>query len=54
MTTRTQSLLWASIIIAAALILAASEMSAPASFGIIMGLTGTALGTTALKRRGKC
>ncbi len=54
MTKQTQSLLWASAIIATALILSSSDVSGPASFGIIMAMTGAALGATALGTKGRC
>ena len=41
---RTQSLLWAAGIIAAAWFSNANGMSANASFGIVAGLTGAAIG----------
>jgi len=45
MTKTNQSILWAAIIIAAALILAALDVGAGASFGVIGGLSGAALGS---------
>lgn len=45
MTVRIKALLWATIIIEAALIAVALNLNAGASFGIISGLSGAALGT---------
>ena len=45
MTKTHQSLLWAAIIIAAALIVAALDLGAGASFGVIGGLSGAAWGS---------
>ncbi len=44
MTIRNKAMLWAVIIITAAIFLAASELSNGASFGIIGGLSGAAMG----------
>ncbi|MEM6857014.1 MAG: hypothetical protein AAF559_04010 [Pseudomonadota bacterium] len=45
MSTNTKALLWAAIIIAAALVAAGLDLSANASFGLIAGLTGAAWGS---------
>lgn len=45
MTKTRQSILWAAIIIAAALIVAALDLGMGASFGVIGGLSGAALGS---------
>ncbi|MGB3471726.1 MAG: hypothetical protein WBA51_12970 [Erythrobacter sp.] len=45
MTAITKALIWAAIIIAAALFASASDLSSGASFGIIAGLSGAAWGT---------
>ena len=44
MTVRVKALLWAAIIIAAAIIMNMQGMSDSASFGVVMGLSGAALG----------
>ncbi len=44
MTMRNKAILWAVIIITTALFLSASELSSGASFGVIGGMTGAALG----------
>ncbi|WP_299196056.1 hypothetical protein [uncultured Erythrobacter sp.] len=46
MTVRNKAIIWAAIIISAALIMAGLEMSTGASFGVIGGLTGAALAST--------
>ena len=45
MNTNTKALLWAAIIIAAALMASGLDLSASASFGLISGLTGAAWGS---------
>ena len=45
MTARSKALIWASIIIAAALLASGIGMSDAASFGLIAGLTGAAWGS---------
>lgn len=44
MTKTSQALIWAAIIIAAALIASAMDLSNAASFGIVTGLSGAAWG----------
>lgn len=45
MNTNTKALLWAAIIIAAALMASGLDLSASASFGLVAGLTGAAWGS---------
>ena len=45
MTKTSQAILWAAIIIGAALIIAALDLGTGASFGVIGGLSGAALGS---------
>lgn len=44
MTVRNKAIIWAAIILSAALIMAGLEMSTGASFGVIGGLAGAAIG----------
>jgi len=52
MTATTKAIIWAAIIIAAAFVARASDLSGGAYFGIIAGLSGAAWGT--LQSRAGC